>query len=384
MYKKIVTVGAWSTVFLLSLPLAVILSSVLIPNDFDVYWEAARALTIGDSPYLTPIKITVSEHETADCYYLYPPFLASIFRVLLPLERDTARTVWNTLNLIAIMITAAAGCYAKLWSRSFAPLAAGILFALPCSLDAFSTGQVDCIVLACYGLLLAAVVQGNNLLAGGALATAIHLKASPVLLLIPLLNSRNKRPFYYTILFAICIFAAISAAHGLGIWEAFIDSSRLVGAGERSWNTPSNRTPAKLLLTFLPNEISILRANSALFILSACMLGILTKERGAQGESNSIRSLGIGITVATIVSPIVWYHHFLWLSLPFCTAWRFNKSSPSRAILLVSALALAFSLILDATAVIQSPHAINLNAAWSGVLVVTGSLLCWLLRRTHQ
>ena len=359
------------------------LSSVLIPNDFDVYLEAAQSIRDGVSPYLTPIKITVSEHQTADCYYLYPPLLASVFRVFLWLERDTARAAWNILNLLAVMITAAAGYHAHLWSRGFAPCAAIILFALPFSLDAFSTGQVDCIVLACYTLLFAAVVQGKDLFAGGALATAIHLKASPILLLIPLLTSRNKRPLYYSIFFSLCIFILISLLHGTDIWKAFFDSSQLVGAGERSWNTSSNRTPVKLLLAVLPEGFSVQAANIALFLTSAAVLAILSQKRSTNGRSDSTSTLCIGITIATVTSPIVWYHHLMWLSLPLCVAWHLNKSLSSRGILLVCALSLALSLMLDAPSVSQSIHATSISAAWSGILTLVAGILCWLLRKRH-
>ena len=379
--SKILLYLAWITVFLLTAPLAIGLASVLIPNDFDVYLEAARAITHSSSPYLRPIKITVSESQTAECYYLYPPLLASVFRIFLFLDGDLARTIWNIINLSALMITGVAGSYAGLWSKNTAPLAAFTLFVLPFSLDAFSTGQVDCIVLACYALLLAAIANGNAALAGGALALAIHLKASPVLLLIPLLYTQNKRPLYYTLLFTVGMFLIITAMHGTEIWEAFLHSSRLVGAGERSWNTPSNRSSAKLLLALLPTGYSTLFANSAILLLSVAALTFLSRKCPNDIGNSSIKILGIGITIATVTSPIVWYHHLMWLTLPFCIAWLYNKSLSSRGILLGCALSLALSLILDTTVVNRSSHSMDLNADWSGITVIVSVLLCWLLSR---
>ncbi len=375
----ILSIAAWIAVGLVCFPLSVELSFVLIPNDFDIYLAAASKLQGGQSPYEAPITFHVSKTTTTDFFYLYPPLLASTLRALLWLAPTDARVVWAVLATVGVFATALVGVGARLWTRAQAPVAALALFFLPCTLDGITTGQVDALILLTLSVLLAALATGRHAYAGAALAAAMHIKATPVLLCIPLMRSDGRKALSWTLFFATLGAITVVALHGPSAWADFSKAASFVTSGERSWETAANRTPAKILVSLwgpsLTPKTSILLLQAVTLLLFAALTLRLVK----RPQLPIVHGVCVGIVLMTFASPILWYHHLLWLSFPVVVAWKSSPHLARRLSILGLSVTLISTIWLDATLDPSQPGQIGVAAAWSLVTVCSGALLSYYL-----
>ncbi len=146
-------------------------------NDFTVFYAAARQVWLTGNPYEIPIRAATP--------YLYPPLFAQLLVPLAWLPLPVAAFLWAAGNVLA------AGWLWRLVQRVLPPtptpnlMYAGWWLALgPVLLGNFLLGQVNLWIAALVTFALVADVHRQRAATGGlALAAAVSVKISPVLLI---------------------------------------------------------------------------------------------------------------------------------------------------------------------------------------------------------
>jgi hypothetical protein len=177
-------------------------------RDFDIYVRAAEAVSRGENPYLAISNIN-DPRWTSQCEYIYPPLLAVVLSWILHLDNGISAILFVAFNVWALgAITStmlALGGLAPHISR--APLALMVFVLWPPIINGMAQGQINLIVLWLVLSFTLALRDGRTTKAGVALAFAVQLKMTPLLLLVTVV-SRSRRAvlpgFVITSLLLVC------------------------------------------------------------------------------------------------------------------------------------------------------------------------------------
>jgi arabinofuranan 3-O-arabinosyltransferase len=194
--------GVWLAVAVL---VALQVSRPLSGLDTHVYWQAAREMAHGLSPYTV--------HG-----FVYPPFAAVLIKPLGHLGWPAARLVGSTVAVLAIMLTVGFSCRAlriRLLSRKVATLTA-LLVAGHLFYTSASLGNVSAVIAALLAAFYLATSRDADWAAGAVLGLSLAIK--PLLLpiiVVPLLWARWR----------VLVAAAAAAAAGTGIGALLVPDS---------------------------------------------------------------------------------------------------------------------------------------------------------------
>ena len=156
------------------------------------------------------------------------------------------------------------------------------------------------------------------------------------------------------------------------MWLHYAETLSTVSNGGMSWDNPANRAPAKLLWTISPLPLSPAASTSIITLVLVCpLLLVMLLRKTIRREE--IVALTIGAIVLS--SPIVWYHHLLWLIIPTVLAWRNSTTITSRIAVALCALALLASIVLDLTFAAVKSDSSHLAAQWGGIVMATYAVL---------
>jgi alpha-1,2-mannosyltransferase len=363
----------WGMALTLTIPLASRLSQVFIPNDLDVYTNASRAIIAGQSPYSVSTSLGVAKDSSQEFFYLYSPLLAVLLIPLTFLSDESARVVWSSITVGSFAVTAYLGSRIQLWKPILSPIVLILLTLLPFSIDTFTTGQIDGIILMLFMVATVAAVKPNNLLLGSSVGVAALLKTSPALLLIPLIFSPSTRRASGVAFITVCCTVVVtSLVWGTEMWFRYAETLSTVSNGGMSWDNPANRAPAKLLRAISPLPLSPAASTSIITLVLVCpiLLVMLLRKTIRREEI-------VALTIGTIVlsSPIVWYHHLLWLIIPIAIGWRNSTTVTSRFTVAVCALTLVASLVLDLTFAAVKSDSSHLAEQWGGIVMATYAVI---------
>lgn len=371
-YSRWALILLWTFSLALSFSLALRLSSVFVPNDFDVYLNASKALLRGESPYQVPTRLSVSENSSEPFYYLYSPLLAVLLLPLTALSDSQARMVWSGISIFSLVGTALAGVKLQLWSATLAPLVMVFITILPFTIDTITTGQIDTVILMLFAVGCASLSKPRSLVLGATVGTATLLKTSPILLLIPLIFSKETRN---AALIAVgCIGAVVLATGfvwGFDLWIDYLSTITSISDGGMSWHNPANRSPAKLIVTAV-ETVAPSRSpspSSAMKIATVLLLSPLLVRIFRGPTPPLLHQFAVVVGAISLCSPIVWYHHLLWLMIPVTIAWRIASTKVARSIVVVSALSFGASVALDIRVAAATSPVGSLAEEWALVLV---------------
>lgn len=236
------------------------------PVDFGVYYQAARALHAGQSPY--------------GAGYIYPPFFAGLLWPLAALDLGLASRLWLLVNVAAALALAALATRLlapRVARRRWFALVLAVLLLIPATYDTMLLGQVNLLIaLAVAGAL--ALLLRQRLLSDGAagalLALAVAIKLYPLALL-PILLWRRRAV-------ALGAFAlALGCAFGLGM---------LMG-------------PPALTATYLLQVLPGLAGEPAGIVENQSLLGVLTRAFAGVEQRFALYSAEHVVTVA--IPPLV-------------------------------------------------------------------------------
>jgi hypothetical protein len=209
-------------------------------DDFTAYWNGARAVAAGESPYAWLEE--ARPLEVSD--YHYAPLLAVL---LAPFTRlvsyETARWLWLGFSVVCLV-----GALWLIWRTSGlrlcrARLAAALPFVilLPAMVSALGTGKVSPQLLLLIAAAFALLAADRPAAAGGALAVVAYLKSFPGLLVGYLLLRRRWR--------------ALAAAVGAG--SVLLGLTLLALDWEPHWAYLSGVVPAQRRWFGMPLDVSL-------------------------------------------------------------------------------------------------------------------------------
>jgi hypothetical protein len=281
-------------------------------GDFGVYWKAVRCVEAG-KPFPNG--------------YIYPPLLTSLLQPFFPLGAREASNYFKITNYAAVLVLYFL-LYVTLqrygFSRRLAAAAPFVLlvFNVPlCRAIAYQQVTIHVVNLILLSLLL---YERSNPLSALALCGAVNLKVTPVVLILPFLVNREWRWFFYFFMGQALIVGYTCWMSGPQYWSNFLyESSKIVAFAYRNNSIDSfifnlfrfaglGRPSSYMVSAAL--KIYIVFLTVRLWLLASRREVFYSGERRAGIVYNGYVAL---MLLMVIISPRVWAHYFVILSLPF-------------------------------------------------------------------
>lgn len=282
----------------------------------------------GDIEYYTRAALDLAAGKSLPPEYFYPPLWATLLAWLAPLgEKGIFLFVWvlNLLALFAFYFLLSRTLQLYGFSTRFAALiATGFMLANAPLLRTMVYLQVNLHVLNAVFLSLL-LYRRFPALSALTMAIAVHLKASPAVLVLAFLLEWNWRWLAWAALSFLVVGAIPVAAHGIGPYLDFVHNTLGLAAGHAlSFRESSFDGLFTALAEFLNLSPAFIRigtytAKALLFVGTILVMRKnIQQETFLSGEGNrlynAIPSLFILMTMA---SPIVWEHHGVFVGLSF-------------------------------------------------------------------
>ena len=286
-------------------------------GDFRAYYEAARAVLDGKSPY-------------TEAGFIYPPLLVFLLLPLAALPLDLARLLWLVLSE-ACLVASFWLCYRVAGRGPLALAAVGSVWLLAGTVpENLVLGQLNPVLV----LLLAAgafTLERRPRAAGFLFGVATALKVWPGALLLSLALLRRWRAFAAGVAVTLVLIAVPMALTMWRIDGSFQFGERLTRVGSAAalnFSLPalalrladppqSGEMPASWREGNTPTRFEPFARHGwlALFIGGSVLLAGLAAtawlayQRPGNGYSSDILLLGAMTAVALLASPIAWYHY---------------------------------------------------------------------------
>ena len=316
--------------------------------DLKIYLYSAERLSRGESiynvRYAFPLRATDFELQ-----YLYPPALAALLAplvsipTLIPTLIPTPIIifVWQCGSIIALALTAymLAQLLSGYVGTRRSPTNSYVLFLLlalwPPTLYGIAWGQVNAFILA---LLVGAAFftsKRRDRLAGLSLGLAIALKATPAILIVPFIVNKRWRALFYCCLGALAAHLPLMLyPNGLATIQSFLSTVGEIAAGQvvkdpfydyslRHFAPFFVDAPATLFLVF---SLSLITA----YLVLLFRMSRIPVNGAPQSLSHDLLcafQLLSGIPIMIITSPLVWFHHLVWLFPPLAAVMFLCKTA---------------------------------------------------------
>ena len=337
--------------------------------------------------------------------YLYPPFLAFAARPLARMEPLAAQRIWSYASIICASLSAlliVLMTYSSIRRASLEGtaqnksrflfvflLCALLLFLLPFRHN-LSLGQVNIFVLTLIVLALYFQQVGRNKLGASALAVAVLIKITPVLIGFLFLLRKRYHFALWCGLFILLFSVATLPFGALSSWIRFFEfvpgtsyGKHILGLIEPG--DVRNISVAGVLARLFPKNPSLITTGS--FTFAAALLGGILYKVLRRGESDLQDALLPLSVIMVVMAPFTYLHHVVYLfpgvvltSLSLWTQRRnaFAKGSVGLLILLVVLAGLDFPSRYDQWGISTSAWGrfIALNPCL--LIAIYGlSLACW-------
>lgn len=306
------TVLGWTGFFTVAFLYINILRERVRYGDIDYYTQAAFALVQGK--------------HLPDSYF-YPPLWATLLSFLTPLGENGILIIAWIANILSFLLFYFL-LHRTLELYQFKPYAAALtttLFLLVNTpiLRTFMYVQVNFHVMN-FILLSILFYRGRPFLSALMLALAIHFKASPaVLVLAFLLEFKWRWLLWFTLSFAVITLFPV-AIYGIDPYFDFITNFVVINAPHGlSMHDSSFDSAIGVTLSYLRADFAVVRA---LVLLAKAVVTVVTiflclRTRGfASNAGSRVRLFDSMIPLfvgMTLLSPLVWEHHAIFLTLPF-------------------------------------------------------------------
>ena len=281
----------------------------------------------GDIDYYTQAAFALIQNNPLPDTYFYPPLWATLLSFLTPLgENGILLIAWiaNVLSLLLfyILLQRVLEIYQF---NSFAAALTSALFILVNMpvIRTFMYVQVNFHVMN-FILLSILFYKDRVFLSALMLALAVHFKASPAVLVLAFLLEFNwKWLFWFTISMILIGFIPV-AIYGISPYYDFINNFLFINAPHAlSMHDSSFDSAIGMALSYFRADFAIVRllvllakgfTALAVIFLSIRSRGFFSKKQGKGHLFDSIIPLFVGMT---LLSPLVWEHHAIFLTLPF-------------------------------------------------------------------
>ncbi len=298
---------------------ATISGSIAVGDDFTSYWNGARSVADGHSPYEWLAENRPYATPNAD--YFYPPLLALLLAPFTRLlDYPAARWSWLFLGVVCL-----AGGVGLTWRASDLHLRGRRLLALvpcigvlPSVVVALGIGQLSPILLLVVAAGYAAIRAGRPVLLGAAVAVAAGLKGFPALLGLYLVLGRRYQACVSTALLALLELAASVAVLG---WEPHREYLTAVVATLHYWyGMPSNVSIVGFFTRLLSDNAfttPVVSAEALAAGLTAlCAAGILGASayavwRARAARQSRSRAYAMVVVASLLLSPINGHYNLM-------------------------------------------------------------------------
>jgi hypothetical protein len=356
--------------YLALVPLTDILFTNALPVglDFAIYRRAGISLGAGLDPY---VDLPIGER------FVYPPPSLLVFASLTKMP-SVAWNLWRGLNWAGYLTSLAL----MLWlmrcitGQRLSLRRSGLIILLWLAFnpwrEAIRVGQVNGLILAGLVVLLVGVVWGqfDGLVALG-LSLATTFKVLPLIFALWLTRLRRWRALLWAVGILSLLVVSSLLLWGKTLWIGYLDLSSAIGVGvPGAYNEALSAIGCEVLLRQEIGDCSIPFAVGRLVGLTAVIAAVLWVRRSA-GQQIRLAEGGLLTLALLAASPIVWYHHQVFL-LPALVAlvageelgWpRWARRAGYTALALIQSARLIEKMTLR---------------AW-GVRLALGTLLAWLL-----
>ena len=292
----------------------------------------------GDIDYYTQAAFALIKNKPLPDSYFYPPLWATLLSFLTPLgENGILLIAWiaNVLSFLLFYFL----LLRTLELYQFKPYAAAITSTLFLLVNmpvirTFMYVQVNFHVMNFILLSIlfykrstpqsGSVDKDRVFLSALMLALAVHFKASPAVLVFAFLLDRNWKWLLWFVLNMVLIASFTVAFYGIEPYFDFINNFLFINAQHGlSLHDSSFDSAIGLTLSYFRADFSTIRilvflakgfTAIATIFLSIRSQGFFSSEGGKGRLFNSIVPLFVGMT---LLSPLVWEHHAIFLTLPF-------------------------------------------------------------------
>ncbi len=378
------------------------LNNAVFSIDFVPYHLAGRLLSQGDLAPITNYAASGGFFATSGPFldyfrqyffpdtpyatrWVYLPAYLWIFRPLASLDFPTASRVWLAINALLTL-----ACFWLLYSARRLPALSGQLKAWRMAWFAFLVltfqpmlsnlwhGQVTALIFACFCLSYWLLHRNRSLAAGLVLGLIVPFKFYPALFVLYFVWRQNWR----------FVAGALSGALGIMVislltvgWEGNVAYFRMVlselgGGGIPAFNNES--ISGFLLHAFtdgdvfswldieVPLWLTALRVVLVLLMIGAVLFAMKRRPSTTLDPvSAQDLDLALIIFVMLLVSPITWYHYYMWLLLPLAVLFDYLLLAPRLNTRHIVWLAVAYGLIVFEGIVVLRPLAAqSLQDVW--------------------
>lgn len=292
----------------------------------------------GDIDYYTQAAFALIQNQPLPDTYFYPPLWATLLSFVTPLgENGILLVAWiaNFLSLLLFYFL----LHRTLELYQFKPYAAAlvttgfILLNMPV-IRTFMYVQVNFHVMN-FILLSILFYKDRPFLSALMLAFAVHFKASPAVLVLAFLLDRNWKWLAWFTVTMILIAVFPIAIYGINPYLNFINNFLFINA-QQGWSMHDSSFDSAIgmTLSYIRADFSIVRGlvlfakaitAMAVIYLSVRSTGFFSNGEGKGNLYDSIIPLFVGMT---LLSPLVWEHHAIFLTLPFLLLLKKLESPP--------------------------------------------------------
>ena len=316
--------------------------------DLKIYLYSAERLSRGESiynvRYAFPLRATDFELQ-----YLYPPALAALLAplvsisttIITPIITPIIIFVWQCGSIIALALTAymLAQLLSGYVGTRRSPANSYVLFLLlalwPPTLYGIAWGQVNAFILA---LLVGAAFftsKRRDRLAGLSLGLAIALKATPAILIVPFIVNKRWRALFYCCLGALAAHLPLMLyPNGLATIQSFLSTVGKIAAGQVVKDPFYDYSLRHFAPFFVDAPATLFLVFSLSLITAYLVLLFRMSRRSVNGAPQSLSrdllcafQLLSGIPIMIITSPLVWFHHLVWLFPPLAAVMFLGKTA---------------------------------------------------------
>jgi hypothetical protein len=281
----------------------------------------------GDIDYYTQAAFALIRNQPLPDTYFYPPLWATLLSFLTPLgENGILLTCWiaNVLSLLLFYFL----LHRTLEFYQFRPYAAALIAALFILVNmpvirTFMYVQVNFHVMN-FILLSILFYKDRPFLSALVLALAIHFKAAPVVLVLAFLLEFNWKWLVWFGVNMVLIAAFPVAIYGISPYSDFINNFLFLNAPRGlSLHDSSFDSAIGMSLSYFRADFALVRllvllakGITAMITIFLCirLRGFFSNHEGKGRLFNSIIPLFVAMT---LLSPLVWEHHGMFLTLPF-------------------------------------------------------------------
>ena len=305
----------------------------------------------GDIDYYTQAAFALIKNNPLPDTYFYPPLWATLLSFLTPFgENGILLVAWiaNVLSLLLFYLLLQRVLEIYQFNSFTAALTSGlfILVNMPV-IRTFMYVQVNFHVMN-FILLSILFYKDRPFLSAFMLALAVHFKASPAVLVLAFLLDFNWKWLLWFTISMILIALFTVAIYGFSPFFDFINNFLFISAPHAlSMHDSSFDSAIGIALSYFRVDFAMVRLlvllAKGLTALAVIFLSIRSRGFFSNGEGkghlfDSIVPLFVGMT---LLSPLVWEHHALFLTLPFLLLLK-KLESPAEWILYATAYLLVF------------------------------------------